>query len=269
MTILFALLGAYLLACVLVFVFQARLVFFPDRAIVASPKHIGLDFEDVFFKTEDALRLHGWFVPAEGARDVLLFFHGNAGNLSHRLDSIRIFHDLGLSVFIIDYRGYGRSGGRVGEKGTYRDARGAFRYLTEERQIEPSNIVYFGRSLGAAVAIELATEHEPKAVIAESCFTSLPDVGRRIYPWLPVRILARIHYDSVPRVAEITCPKLFIHSRDDEMLPIRLAERLYDAAVDPKAFLTIQGDHNSGFLASGATYIDGLIDFLGSLETRD
>ena len=269
MTILLALLGAYLLACVLVFVFQPRLVFFPDREIVASPKHIGLDFEDVFFKTEDGVRLHGWFVPAEGAGDVLLFFHGNAGNLSHRLDSIRIFHDLGLSVFIIDYRGYGRSGGRIDEKGTYRDARGAFRYLTEERQIEPSNIIYFGRSLGAAVAIELAMEHKPKAVIAESCFTSLPDVGRRVYPWLPVRILARIHYDSVPRVAEITCPKLFIHSRDDEMLPIRLAERLYDAAVDPKAFLTIQGDHNSGFLASGATYIDGLIDFLGSLETRD
>ena len=116
------------------------------------------------------------------------------------------------------------------------------------------------------MAIELATEQSPKAVIAESCFTSIPDVGRRVYPWLPVRILARIHYNSVPRVAAISCPKLFIHSRGDELLPFNLAERLYSAAVDPKAFLAIQGDHNNGFLASGTTYIDGLIGFLGSLE---
>jgi fermentation-respiration switch protein FrsA (DUF1100 family) len=266
MTIVLALLGAYVLACVLVFVFQTRLVFFPDRRLVASPKHIGLDYESVFFETEDGVRLHGWFVPAEDAADVLLFFHGNAGNISHRLDSIRIFHDLGLSVFIIDYRGYGASEGRLGESGTYRDARGAFRYLTEERRVAPSNIIYFGRSLGAAVAIELATEHNPKALIAESLFTSIPDVGRRVYPWLPVRLLARVHYDSLARVADISCPKLFIHSHEDELLPIELAERLFAAAADPKTFLRIRGDHNSGFITSGAVYIDGLLGFLGSLE---
>ena len=266
MTIVLALLGAYLLACVLVFVFQARLIFFPDRRLVASPKHIGLDYESVFFEAEDSVRLHGWFVPAEDAADVLLFFHGNAGNISHRLDSIRIFHDLGLSVFIIDYRGYGASEGRVGEKGTYRDARAAYRYLTEERRVDPSNIIYFGRSLGAAVAIELATGHEPKALIAESCFTSIPDVGRRVYPWLPVRVLARVHYDSVRRVAEVSCPKLFVHSHEDELLPIALAERLFDAAAEPKSFLRIRGDHNSGFLISGVAYIDGLIAFLDSLD---
>lgn len=266
MTILLALLGAYLLACVLVFVFQPRFVFFPDRQVISSPKHIGLDYEDVFFETEDNVRLHGWFVPGEGSEDVLLFLHGNAGNISHRLDSIRIFCDMGLSVFIIDYRGYGRSAGRIGEEGSYRDARAAHRYLTEERQIDPAKIIYFGRSLGAAVAIELATKQSPKALIAESFFTSIPDVGRGVYPWLPVRLLARIRYNSMPRVAAISCPKLFVHSRDDELLPFKLAERLYDASADPKTFLAIQGDHNSGFLTSGTMYIDGLIGFLGSLE---
>jgi fermentation-respiration switch protein FrsA (DUF1100 family) len=266
MTILLALLGAYLFACALVFVFQPRLVFFPDRQVTLSPKHIGLDYEDVFFKTEDNVRLHGWFVPVEGAEDVLLFLHGNAGNISHRLDSIRIFCSMGLSVFIIDYRGYGRSAGRIGEEGSYRDARAAHRYLTEERQIDPANIIYFGRSLGAAVAIELATRQSPKALIAESCFTSIPDVGRGVYPWFPVRLLARIRYNSMPRVAAISCPKLFVHSRDDELLPFNLAERLYDASADPKTFLAIQGDHNTGFLTSGTMYIDGLIGFLGSLE---
>jgi fermentation-respiration switch protein FrsA (DUF1100 family) len=176
---------------------------------------------------------------------------------------------MGLSVFIIDYRGYGRSEGRINERGSYQDAHAALRYLTEERGISTENMIYFGRSLGAAVAIELATHRLPKAVIAESCFPSIADVGARLYPWLPVRLLSRIHYDSMPRVAALGCPKLFIHSRDDEILPFRLADRLYNAAAKPKQLLEIQGDHNSGFLISGTTYVDGLIEFLGRLEASD
>jgi len=266
MTILLALLGTYVFVCLALFVLQSRLVFYPDRQLVATPRHAFLDFEDVFFETEDGLRLHGWFVPSDEPGDVLLFFHGNAGNISHRLESIRIFHDMGLSVFIIDYRGYGRSEGRISERGSYKDARAALRYLTEKRGISTENILYFGRSLGGAVAIELARHRLPKAVIVESCFSSITDVGARIYPWLPVRLLSRIRYNSIPRVAELDCPKLFIHSRDDEILPFQLAERLYNAAAEPKQLLEIQGDHNSGFLASGTTYIDGLIEFLGGLE---
>jgi fermentation-respiration switch protein FrsA (DUF1100 family) len=266
MTIVLVLLGAYLFVCLLLFIIQTRLVFFPDRRMISTPAHAGLDYRDVFFETEDGVTLHGWFVPAEGAADVLLFFHGNAGNISHRLDSIRIFHNLGLSVFIIDYRGYGKSQGRIGEAGTYKDARAARRYLVEELGIEQENVVYFGRSLGGAVAIELATHYPPKGLIAESCFLSVPSAGRRVYPWLPVGLLARIRYDSEPRVAALACPKLFIHSRNDEILPIDRARRLFDAAADPKTFLEISGDHNSGFVMSGAVYLDGLIEFLGSLD---
>ncbi|MDH3215501.1 MAG: alpha/beta hydrolase, partial [Candidatus Krumholzibacteria bacterium] len=145
MTILLTLLATYLFVCLILFVFQSRFVFFPDRALVATPQSAGLDYQDVFFKTEDGVMLHGWHVPAPGARDVLLFFHGNAGNVSHRLDSIRIFHTLGFSVFIIDYRGYGKSAGRMGEAGSYKDARAALRYVTGDLGVGLDHIIYFGR----------------------------------------------------------------------------------------------------------------------------
>lgn len=266
MTILFSLVGAYALVCLLLFIFQARFVYFPDRGLVATPQHVGLEYTDVFFKTEDGVTLHGWYVPVEGAKNLLLFFHGNAGNISYCIDSIRTFHDLGLAVFTIDYRGFGRSGGRISEDGTSKDARAALRHVTSELGFDSRHLIYCGRSLGSAVAIELATHEPPKGLIAESCFSSMPDVGSRVYPWLPVRLLSRIRYDSLRRVAALSCPKLFIHSRGDEILPFDLARRLFDAAAEPKMFLEIQGDHNTGFLVSGATYIEGLSDFIASLD---
>jgi hypothetical protein len=177
-----------------------------------------------------------------------------------------MFHDLGLSVFIIDYRGYGRSGGSVDEAGTYMDARAARRYLVENRNVAPQSIVYFGRSLGGAVAVELATEHAPKALILESCFPSLADVGARAYPLLPVRRLLTIRYDSTQRISRVTCPTLVIHSRDDEIVPFELGRRLFDLAVGPKTMLEIRGDHNAGFIESGSTYTEGLSDFFTSLD---
>ena len=168
--------GIYLFICAAAFVFQSRLVFFPDRRMAGTPADIGLGYEDVFITAADGVTLHGWFVPGEG-RQTVLFFHGNAGNISHRLDSIRIFHSLGLAVMAVDYRGYGRSEGRMSEQGSYRDAEAAYRYLIEDRCIDPESIVFFGRSMGSAVAIELATRFRPAALIAESCFTSLRDVG--------------------------------------------------------------------------------------------
>jgi len=225
-----------------------------------------MPYEDVFFDTEDGVKLHGWFVPAPDASRVILFFHGNAGNISHRLESIRIFHDLGLSVFIIDYRGYGRSGGSISEKGTYLDARAAYRHLTGEMRIAPEDVVFFGRSLGASVAIELATHHLPGAVIAESCFPSMVDVGQHAYRFLPVRLLLQIRYDSTDRIAGLTCPVLVIHSRDDEIVPFDLGKRLYELASEPKSFLEIEGDHNAGFIESGQLYNDGLALFIDSLD---
>ncbi|MCL7959572.1 MAG: alpha/beta hydrolase [marine benthic group bacterium] len=265
MTLLAIVAGAYILICAVAYVLQPQMVFFPDRTLVATPAAIGLAFEAVEIDTEDGERLHGWFVPGEGGR-VLLFFHGNAGNISHRLDSIRDFHELGLSVLILDYRGYGRSTGRMSEEGSYVDARAAFRHLRDVMGYEARQIVLFGRSLGSAVAIELATHVQPGALIAESCFTSIPDVGARHYRLLPVRMLARIQYDSLSRVPQIQCPKLFVHSRRDETIPFDMGRRVFEAAADPKTFLEIDGGHNAGARQKGAGYLDGLAEFLDSVD---
>lgn len=252
----------YALVCVLAFVFQKRLVYFPQRRLHATPRDAGMAYRDVAFRAEDGVSLHGWFIPAAGAKRVLLFCHGNAGNIADRLESIRIFHDLGLSVFIFDYRGFGRSGGRVGEAGTYRDARAAYRYLVETEGARAEDVVVFGRSLGGSVAIAVASEFSPAALIVESCFPSMADVGARAYPYLPVRLLLRVRYDSTERVRALDCPKLFIHSRDDEIVPFDLGRRLYELSAPPKEFLEIRGDHNAGFAESGELYRGGIERFL-------
>ena len=258
--------AAYLVLAAYLYVFQADYVFFPSRVLYATPADEGLRFDDVRLEADDGVSLHGWFVPAPDARLTMLFLHGNAGNISHRLDSLRLFHELGLSTLILDYRGYGRSAGGPSEEGTYRDATAAWRYLVEERGIPPQRIVVFGRSLGGGVAVWLASQETPRALIVESTPTSIPDMGAGVYPFLPVRLLARIHYDSLRRIPEVGCPVLVVHSREDEIIPFEHGRRLFSAAREPKAFLAIRGDHNGGFLLSGAEYVQGLADFLDGLK---
>ena len=265
-SVIVVVLGVYLALAGLLFVFQPRFVYFPNlpsRAIVATPDDVGLAYEPVEFATEDGVRLTGWFVPGPAAaRATLLFLHGNAGNISHRLDSLKIFHDLGLAIFIFDYRGYGESEGKPSEQGTYRDAEAAWRHLTGERGIAAEEIVLFGRSLGAAVAAHLATRHTPKALIIESGFTSGPDIAADVYWMFPVRWLARFRYATEEHLKAVRAPVLIIHSVDDEIIPIRHGRWLYAAANEPKKLLEIRGDHNQGFLLSGRAYVDGLDTFL-------
>lgn len=246
----------------LLYLFQSRLIYFPMREIAATPKAVGLAYEDVRFTAEDGTVLDGWFIPASAPRATLLFFHGNAGNISHRLDSLMIFHRLGLSTFIFDYRGYGRSEGRPTEEGTYQDAMAAWRYLTEKRGVSPEKIVLFGRSLGGSVAAWLAARRTPGALIVESTFTSAPDFASEMYPWLPARWLTRFRYDAIKHLSSVTSPVLVIHSRDDEIIPVGHGRRLYEAAREPRQFLEIRGSHNGGFLQSDKEYIDGLERFL-------
>ena len=257
--------AGYAVICVLAYLFQARLVYFPERSLAATPRAAGMEFEELYLESSDGVRLHAWYVPAPDDRFTVLFCHGNAGNISHRLESIRIFHDLGLSVLIFDYRGFGQSEGRPSEAGTYNDADAAYRYLIDQKRVDPSRVIVFGRSLGAAVAIELASRVESGALIAESAFTSMADVAKRAYPILPVSLLLRIRYDCVSRIGGIKAPKLFIHSRGDELVPYELGRKLYDAAHAPKTFLGIEGDHNAGFALSGRPYIDGLRHFIEEL----
>ncbi len=259
--------AAYLALTLYMYVFQNDYVFFPSRVIVSSPADAGFDFDEVRIETEDGEALHGWFIPALEGELTLLFLHGNGGNISHRLDSLQIFHRLGLSSLIIDYRGYGRSTGKPTEQGTYWDAQAGWRYLVEQRGIPPERIVIFGRSLGGSVATWLAVRQPSAGLIIESTPTSVPDVGARVYPFLPVRLLARIRYDTRDIIGEVEAPVLIVHSRDDEIVPFEHGQRLFEAASEPKAFLPIRGDHNAGFIISGHDYVAGLRDFLTSLPT--
>ena len=258
--LLYILIAAVLIYAALagyVYLMQPRLIYYPDmpgRDIQITPEAIGLEYEDISLTTTDGEQLHGWFVPHPSARATLLFAHGNAGNISHRLDSIRMFHGLGLNVFIFDYRGYGLSSGSTTEQGTYHDVDAAWHYLLEERGLGPESVVLFGRSLGAAVIADLAARTRPGAVILESAFTSVPDMAARIYPWLPVRWLASYRYDNAAKIREISVPILVIHSRDDEIIPFEQGEQLFAAANEPKQMLELSGGHNDGFHVSRDEY---------------
>jgi uncharacterized protein len=247
---------------------QESMVFLPGipgRQLAATPAAIGLDYEDLRIATADGEELHAWFIPAREERGVLLFFHGNAGNISHRLESLRIFNGLALSVLILDYRGYGQSTGSPTEEGTYEDARAAWRYLVEERGVPGERIVLFGRSLGGAVATWLAAEHRPRGLIVESTFRSVPEVAAELYWFLPVRALARIEYPVEELIARVEAPLLIVHSRDDEIIPFHHGEALYRAANPPKQMLVLSGGHNVGFMLGGQAYVQGLEAFLDSL----
>ncbi len=255
----------YVLLSLLLYFFQGRMVFLanmPGRALDATPADIGLDYEDVWLTTSNNERLHGWYLPVENARGVVLFFHGNAGNISHRLDSIRIFLNLGLDTLIIDYRGYGQSSGKTTELGTYRDAQAAWNYLVNDRGTAADRIIIFGRSLGGAIAAWLGSRTHPAGLIIESSFTSGEEMGRRLYPFLPVRLITRLKYPVADYVVEIDSPLLVVHSRDDEIIPFEMGRAVFKAASEPKEFLEIRGDHNNGFWISGKDYFAGLDRFV-------
>jgi fermentation-respiration switch protein FrsA (DUF1100 family) len=256
---------AYGILVFMVFIMQSGLLYLSDiggRKISATPDAINLAYEEVRLLTTDNVQLHGWYVPHPEPRATVLFFHGNAGNISHRLHSILIFHQLRLSVFIIDYRGYGQSEGKPTEQGTRLDANAAWQYLVQQRKLLPEQVILFGRSLGAAVAAELATRHPPAALIVESAFTSVPDIAADLYPWLPVRWISRFSYDTRAYLQQLGCPVLVVHSEEDDIIPFRHGEALYQAAAGDKDLLTLRGGHNEGFWLSRENYMRGLEQFI-------
>lgn len=246
----------------LAFAFQDQLLFQPSSRLLATPQDAGMAYETVQLNADDE-SLHGWWIPAsDGSRATLLFFHGNAGNISGRLESVQQFHRLGLDVLIVDYRGYGQSTGSPSEEGIYRDAAACWDHLTTDRGVSPDDIVVFGRSMGGGPATWLAAQHTPGAVILESVFTNVPDIGAHHYSFLPVRALATNQFDNESRVSEIDAPILFIHSRDDRIVPFKLGRRVYEAAREPKQFLEIHGGHNDGFRVSAEAYLETIDGFL-------
>lgn len=255
---------AYVGFAALLFLFQDRLAYYPElgREIRSTPREHGMDFEALTLDTADGERLDAWFVPATQAQGVVLFLHGNAGNLSHRMDSIAMLHRLGYAVLIFDYRGYGRSSGKPSEAGLHRDAERAWQYLTETRGVAPEKIILFGESLGGALAAHLAARQRPGALVLASAFTSVPDLAADLYPWLPVRWLARLRYDTRAALARADCPVLVAHSPDDEIVPFRHGQRLFETAPQARVMLPLAGGHNDAFIFMREAWVEVLAAFL-------
>ncbi len=238
------------------------MIFFPYAQLEQTPEDWGLDYQDVNLTTSDNIQLHGWYIPRKDSNKVLLFFHGNAGNISHRGASIAIFHRLGLNVLIIDYRGYGKSQGDPDEAGLYRDADAAWHYLTGERGVDKNNIIIFGRSLGGSVATRLAADVQPAALILESTFSSARDMAKTLFPIIYRLFIFRYRFNSMDRIKKIDCPLLLLHSPEDEIIPFHIGEKLFNAAVEPKQLVKMKGDHNNGFLLSQPAYQQSIRAFI-------
>ncbi len=246
---------------------EKRLIFYPSRTIIATPADEGLAYDDVTFTTSDGVRLNGWFVPGKPGSATLLWFPGNAGNISHRVENIKLLHNLlGIHVFIFDYRGYGRSGGRVSEEGTYRDAEAAYRYLRSRQDLDPSKMVFFGRSLGAAVAVETALKTRCAGLILESPFTSIREMANHVVPL--IGFLFRTRYDSLSKIKKLHVPLLILHGDRDEIVPFSMGRRLFEAANEPKEFYTIRGaGHNDTYIVGGIAYFEALGRFIEKVTT--
>lgn len=243
--------------------FEWKSVYYPTRALTDSPDHYGLSFEDVFFETSDRKKLHGWWFPHEKARGNVLMFHGNGGNISTRIWMARDFQQLGLNVLLFDYRGYGRSRGLPGEQGTYADARAAHEEILRR---SASPVIFYGRSLGGAVALQRAVEQPPAGLILESTFTSIPDMAAAMYPFLPLKHLCSYRYDNLKKISDVHVPLLMAHSTDDALVPFAHGRKLFESAgSEDRTFVTLSGDHNrSGWLSTPA-YWTAISTFISSV----
>jgi len=250
----------------ILYVMQPKFLYSPVRGIACTPGDLGLDFEQAVFESADGLQLSGWYIPVENSNFTVLFCHGNGGNIYHSLDSINILHDLGLNCFIFDYRGYGNSEGKPSEEGTYLDAQAAYKWLTKEKKESADNIIVFGRSLGGSIAAQLVSKVTTCALVMEGTFTSYVDIGKKFYPYMPVRWFARFSYNTVEYIKNVHCPVMLIYSRNDEVVPFEFGLELYEAAGEPKEFVEIFGSHNDGFLVSSEIYKKAWINWLKFLK---
>ena len=244
---------------------ENRMIYFPERypgGLYAEGPRLLPGLADCELTADDGVKLHAWFLDSEATERTILFFHGNAGNLSHRVDLLAAMLALPARVLILDYRGYGKSEGSPSESGLYADARAAWAFLTEQRGIAPEKIVIFGKSLGGAPACELATEVTPAGLIMQSSFTSVPAMAKLVFPLIP-RFMLTTQMDSMSKVPRITCPKLFIHSQRDEVVPYRLGRKLFEAACEPKDFYEVVGaGHNETLRVGGRPYLERMREFL-------
>ena len=266
MSLILLLLIAYIGLGAVLFFMQPSFTFQPTNETLYNPGNIGLEYENLQLETSDGLTLSAWFVPAKNAEFTVLVCYGNGGNMAHRLDLINILNELGINCLLFDYRGYGNSDGKPAEQGVYIDARTAYDWLINEKMFKPEKIIIYGQSLGGSIAAHLASNVKSQGLIIESGFTSYVDIGRKFYPYMPVRFFARYGFKTSDYLKNVNCPVLIIHSRNDEIIPFQFGLRLYEqAAKEPKEFLEITGSHNEGFLQSGQVYRQGLKNWVQSI----
>ena len=246
--------------------FEKAMVFAPSRDMYAHPGTVGLVYETLNLKTSDGVILRAWWIPgATEDAPVMLCLHGNGGNLSHRTDKMRLFHDAGAAQLWLDWRGYGESGGSPDEPGLYRDALAAWAWLNAVKAVPAARLVLYGESLGNGPAIELASRVPAAGLIVDSAFTSIPDMSRLVLPWFPVK-LGKLRFDNIARLQRITIPTLFLHSPNDDIIPYAMARRNFAASGSAKKiFVDLKGSHNEGFLETGPAYPSAIRDFLASL----
>lgn len=227
--------------------FENSRVYHPMRPLQATGAELGRPYENVFFQTSDGVKLNGWFYPAvaNSPRSQLVFLncHGNGGNISHRLGLYQALLNLGASVFAPDYRGYGASEGSPSEEGTYLDAQAAYQWL-RQKGFAAQNIIAYGESLGGAITAELCMREQTGGLVLQSTFTSIPEIGRELYPWLPVRLLSTIKYDTCRKLSHLKIPVLIMHSKDDGLVGFRHSQENFAAANEPKFFCELRGSHN-------------------------
>ena len=241
-------------------------VFFPETTIEQTPLDLDLPFENVWFTSGDSVRLHGWLIPASSPKHLLLFCHGNAGNISHRLDNVRLLHNMGISVFIFDYRGYGRSQGHISEKGFYQDSEAAYVVARKWAGQNGAKLVVFGRSLGGIAATHLGATKKCDGLILESTFTNMGAMASAHYPLPFAERLLKHRLNAVGEIVQVRVPVLFFHGDKDRIVPIKLGRELFEAAPDPKEFVTITGaGHNDTYFVGGPDYFKKIGNFFDSL----
>ena len=244
---------------------ENKIIFHPSRYPDGfwNPASQGVLAQDIYFTAEDGVKLHGWFIPAENAVATLLWFHGNAGNISHRLDNIQRLVRLNLNVFIFDYRGYGRSEGVPSEAGIYKDSQAAYDAVLRLDGVSVDTLFLFGRSLGGICAVQTAMNWPAKGLILESVFTNSSDMARKIFPLIPLGWAMKSKLDAVIKVPHLKLPKLFLHGTEDEIVPYEMGRKLFDAAAEPKTFYRINGaGHNDTYVLGGDEYFNALNQFI-------
>ncbi len=252
--------AVFLVAC------EDRIIYHPYKYPegIWNPSSFDVQVEDVFFQSKDGTKLHGWYIPSANAKATLLWFHGNAGNLTHRLENIKRLQHLNLNIFIFDYRGYGKSEGKPDEAGIYQDSQAAYDFLIQEKKVAPlKDLFLFGRSLGGICAVEVASRNEAAGLILESVFTSAKDMAGKVFPLLPIGWVIRSRFSAIEKVPGLKLPKLFLHGTEDEIVPYKLGRKLYEAAAQPKEFYDIEGaGHNDTYEVGGREYFAALNRFI-------